>query len=154
MREIPLSHPFDDDKLKEECGVFGVIGAAEAANFVALGLHALQYDPARRTVNLLWHQPQLRSENASPVVHDGRAYTVKASGILVCGDAASGEVLWRLRLRLGKGALWATPVLVGGHLYCVSHDGVVGVVQLDSEMGKVVGTSQIDPAILASPAVA
>lgn len=38
-----LSHPFDDDKLKEECGVFGVIGVNDAANFVALGLHALQH---------------------------------------------------------------------------------------------------------------
>ncbi|NOX72992.1 MAG: amidophosphoribosyltransferase [Alphaproteobacteria bacterium] len=37
------AHPFDDDKLHEECGVFGVIGVAEAANFVALGLHALQH---------------------------------------------------------------------------------------------------------------
>jgi amidophosphoribosyltransferase len=37
------SHPFDDDKLKEECGIFGVIGVAEASNFVALGLHALQH---------------------------------------------------------------------------------------------------------------
>ncbi len=40
-------HPFerflDDDKMREECGVFGVIGVAEAANFVALGLHALQH---------------------------------------------------------------------------------------------------------------
>ena len=38
-----LSHPFDDDKLKEECGVFGVIGVQDAANFVALGMHALQH---------------------------------------------------------------------------------------------------------------
>ncbi|MCW3780883.1 amidophosphoribosyltransferase [Defluviimonas salinarum] len=38
-----LAHPFDDDKLKEECGVFGVIGVPDAANFVALGLHALQH---------------------------------------------------------------------------------------------------------------
>ncbi len=37
------AHPFDDDKLKEECGVYGVIGPREAANFVALGLHALQH---------------------------------------------------------------------------------------------------------------
>ena len=37
------TNPFDEDKLKEECGVFGVIGAAEASNFVALGLHALQH---------------------------------------------------------------------------------------------------------------
>jgi amidophosphoribosyltransferase len=37
------AHPFDDDKLKEECGVFGVIGVSDASNFVALGLHALQH---------------------------------------------------------------------------------------------------------------
>ncbi|WP_253279575.1 amidophosphoribosyltransferase [Loktanella sp. 3ANDIMAR09] len=39
------SHPFDpdDDKLKEECGVFGVVGVSEASNFIALGLHALQH---------------------------------------------------------------------------------------------------------------
>ena len=38
-----LAHPFDDEKLKEECGIYGVIGLADAANFVALGLHALQH---------------------------------------------------------------------------------------------------------------
>ena len=37
------AHPFDDDKLKEECGIFGVIGLEDAANFTALGLHALQH---------------------------------------------------------------------------------------------------------------
>ena len=42
MRDLPL-HPFDADKLHEECGVFGVIGVADAANFVALGMHALQH---------------------------------------------------------------------------------------------------------------
>ena len=41
-----LTHPFmdaDGDKLREECGVFGVIGAPEAAAACALGLHALQH---------------------------------------------------------------------------------------------------------------
>ena len=45
-RAEPFRHPFDpfdDDKLHEECGVFGVIGVADAAQFVALGLHALQH---------------------------------------------------------------------------------------------------------------
>ncbi len=46
MRRFP-AHPFDPvddgDKLKEECGIFGVIGLSNAANFVALGLHALQH---------------------------------------------------------------------------------------------------------------
>ncbi|MEM6491561.1 MAG: amidophosphoribosyltransferase, partial [Pseudomonadota bacterium] len=35
--------PYDDDKLREECGVFGVWGAEDAAALVALGLHALQH---------------------------------------------------------------------------------------------------------------
>ncbi len=37
------THPFEDDKLREECGVFGVSGADTAAALVALGLHALQH---------------------------------------------------------------------------------------------------------------
>ncbi|HEX4848407.1 MAG TPA: amidophosphoribosyltransferase [Novosphingobium sp.] len=41
-----LTHPFldaDGDKLREECGIFGVIGTKEAAAMTALGLHALQH---------------------------------------------------------------------------------------------------------------
>ena len=37
------TNPFDDDHLREECGVFGIWGADHAASFVALGLHALQH---------------------------------------------------------------------------------------------------------------
>ena len=37
------TNPFDDDKLREECGVFGIWGADSAAAIVALGLHALQH---------------------------------------------------------------------------------------------------------------
>lgn len=37
------TNPYDDDKLREECGVFGVSGAEGAAALVALGLHALQH---------------------------------------------------------------------------------------------------------------
>jgi amidophosphoribosyltransferase len=37
------THPYDDDKLREECGIFGIWGADSASSFVALGLHALQH---------------------------------------------------------------------------------------------------------------
>ncbi|MDA8233157.1 MAG: amidophosphoribosyltransferase [Magnetospirillum sp.] len=37
------THPFDDDRLHEECGVFGIYGQPEASALVALGLHALQH---------------------------------------------------------------------------------------------------------------
>ena len=32
-----------DDKLREECGIFGICGHEEAAAVTALGLHALQH---------------------------------------------------------------------------------------------------------------
>jgi amidophosphoribosyltransferase len=52
-----FSHPFDDDKLREECGIFGVIGVQDAANFVALGLHALQHR-GQEAGGIITHHPQ------------------------------------------------------------------------------------------------
>ena len=98
----------------------------------------------------LWYQDRLRSDNCSPVVQGPRAYVVKPPGILMCADTADGKMLWQLRL---KGPFWATPVLADGRLYCVNHDGLVQVVELGDE-GKLSGTSQIDEAVLASPAIA
>lgn len=41
---LPHSCPDEDaDKLREECGIFGIIGATDAAAATALGLHALQH---------------------------------------------------------------------------------------------------------------
>ncbi|MFA5593312.1 MAG: amidophosphoribosyltransferase [Micavibrio sp.] len=63
--------PFDDDKLHEECGVFGIYGHPESSAMTALGLHALQ------------HRGQ---EAAGIVSHDGEQfYTHKAMGLV---DAA------------------------------------------------------------------
>jgi amidophosphoribosyltransferase len=39
----PHRLPYDDDRLREECGVFGVLGHPDAAKLTALGLHALQH---------------------------------------------------------------------------------------------------------------
>jgi amidophosphoribosyltransferase len=43
MTCIINTNPFDDDKLREECGVFGISAIADATAHVALGLHALQH---------------------------------------------------------------------------------------------------------------
>ena len=55
--QMPLAHPFDDDKLREECGVFGVVGLQDAANFVALGLHALQHR-GQEAGGIVSHDPE------------------------------------------------------------------------------------------------
>jgi amidophosphoribosyltransferase len=58
MADLPIStNPFDDDKLREECGVFGVTGVTSAANFVALGLHALQHR-GQEAGGIVTHDPE------------------------------------------------------------------------------------------------
>ncbi len=70
--QMPPAHPFDtsawrdlghDDKLHEECGVFGVIGVADASNFVALGLHALQHR-GQEAGGIVAHDPEHGFNNA------------------------------------------------------------------------------------------
>jgi len=81
-------HPFDDDKLHEECGVFGIFGHAEASAHTALGLHALQ------------HRGQ---EAAGIVSFDGKHfYTHRALG-LVGDNFNSAEVMGRLKGHIAIG---------------------------------------------------
>ncbi|MET4100705.1 amidophosphoribosyltransferase [Roseovarius sp. MBR-78] len=60
---MPPAHPFDDDKLREECGIFGVIGLSDAANFVALGLHALQHR-GQEAGGIVSHDPEIGFNSA------------------------------------------------------------------------------------------
>ena len=52
------SHPFDDDKLHEECGIYGVWGVQDASTFVALGLHALQHR-GQEAGGIVSHHPDM-----------------------------------------------------------------------------------------------
>jgi outer membrane protein assembly factor BamB len=115
------------------------------------GLQALAADPSAAEPKPLWRQIKLTCGAPSPVVFGQRVYAIKDPGILVCGDVADGRVLWQLRL---KGPIWAAPIIAGGHLYCVNHDGLVQTVSLDQSEGRVVATSQIDRGVLATPAAA
>lgn len=76
------TNPFDDDKLHEECGVFGIFGHPESAAMTALGLHALQ------------HRGQ---EAAGIVAYDGTDfYAHKAMG-LVDATFSKAKVIEKLK---------------------------------------------------------
>jgi len=75
------THPFDDDHLKEECGVFGVWGHPDAAALVALGLHALQH----------------RGQEATGIVaYDGEQFHAHRGLGHVSENFSSKEVIGRL----------------------------------------------------------
>ncbi|TGX56058.1 amidophosphoribosyltransferase [Sphingomonas gei] len=58
------THPFDDDKLHEECGIFGVSNSEGAAALVALGLHALQHRGQEAAGITSWDGHQFHTHRA------------------------------------------------------------------------------------------
>jgi amidophosphoribosyltransferase len=79
------THPFDagldGDKLREECGVFGIWGSDSASAVVALGLHALQ------------HRGQ---EAAGITSFDGRNFHSHRAMGHVAGNFDTAEIIRRL----------------------------------------------------------
>ncbi len=80
-RDMLSTNPFDDDKLREECGVFGIWGAESASAIVALGLHALQ------------HRGQ---EAAGITSYDGRIFHSHRAMGHVAGNFDRDDVIRRL----------------------------------------------------------
>lgn len=86
--QMLTTSPFeDDDHLKEECGIFGIIGVQDAAAMTALGLHALQ------------HRGQLAS---GIVTCDGENFHAHHANGHVGKNFSSEEVIHRL---IGKAAI-------------------------------------------------
>ena len=77
----PGSFDFDGDRLREECGVFGIFGHPDAAAITALGLHALQ------------HRGQ---EAAGIVSFDGQRFNSERRMGLVGDTFSRREVMERL----------------------------------------------------------
>lgn len=100
---------------------------------------------------IVWKDNKLSPSTASPLVADGRVYAVNRAGVLVAGDAATGALLWQLRL---KGPFSGTPVAAGRHLYLASEEGLVQVVRPSRERGEVIFEYPLGETILCTPAVA
>lgn len=79
---------YGDDRLREECGVFGVFDHPDAAAITALGLHALQH----------------RGQEASGICsYDGRNFHSERRMGLVGDNFSKPEVLARLKGRMAIG---------------------------------------------------
>ncbi len=95
------TNPYDDDKLREECGVFGVWGADTASAVVALGLHALQHRGQEAAGITSWDGAAFHSHRAMGHVAGNfdRDEIIRAlSGRIACGHvrySTTGETALR-----------------------------------------------------------
>jgi outer membrane protein assembly factor BamB len=98
----------------------------------------------------LWQSNQLRPGTASLTVVGQKVFALSDAGILTCGDTATGNRLWQLRL---KGPFSATPVAAGKFLYCVSEKGVAQVVDISKPEGEIVNELELGVTILSTPSI-
>jgi amidophosphoribosyltransferase len=61
---------FDGDRLREECGVFGIFGHPDAAALTALGLHALQHRGQEAAGIVSYNQGRFHAERRMGLVGD------------------------------------------------------------------------------------
>jgi outer membrane protein assembly factor BamB len=128
-----------------------VVAKGDGIYLPANGLTALRPRSANQPPEVLWQDIKLGPANASPVIQDGKVFVISSAAVLICGDATTGNVAWRLRL---TGPFWATPAIASGYMYCVSDKGLAQVVRLGDAEGELVGEHDFGEAILGSPAVA
>jgi len=123
------------------------------------GLTALEPSAMGEAPRVLWKSGKLAPATASPIVNGGRVYNINGSGVLACGDAKTGNILWQLRLQVplgektSRGSFTSSPVAAGGHLYLFNEDGVAIVVE-EGEKGQIVSSHDFGETILCTPAIA
>ena len=119
-----LTHAFLDrngDKLHEECGIFGVIGARDAASITALGLHALQHRGQEAVGIVSYDSGEFLAHRG--LGHVASVFASNETLLGLHGDMASGHV--RYSTTGGSGLRNVQPLFAdlasGG--FSIAHNG-------------------------------
>ncbi len=94
----------DADKLKEECGIFGVVGVKDASSFVALGLHALQHR-GQEAGGIVTHDPNVGFNSARRFGYVRDSFTSQSVMETLPGPIAIGHVRYSTAGSKGQTAI-------------------------------------------------
>ena len=102
---------------------------------------------------VLWKNERAALGIASPLLYEGCVYVPNRRGGLVgCYDAATGEELYRERLK-GNREFWASPWAAGGKVFLLDDRGATHVLAPGKEY-EVMGINQLEGRFWASAAAA
>ena len=97
---------------------------------------------------IAWRHKESTPDTCTPVVVNGRVYTIADSGIAQCLDAVTGKEIWKERL---PGDYKASVIAAAGKIYMLNKAGLCTVLA-DGETFTKVAENQLDDETLASPA--
>lgn len=79
---------------------------------------------------VMWRNEEATSSFGSPIVYENRAYYVNRSGAVYCISAATGDLLFKARI---KESTWATPIGSEGRVYFFGQTGTTTVLAAADE---------------------
>ncbi len=99
-----------------------------------------------------WYLRKGGPYNASPIVYQGRYYTLFDRGFISCHDAKTGQEIYG-KTRFAPGATFtASPWAYNGKLFCISEEGTTYVVEPGSRF-QVLHQNKLDELTIATPAI-
>ena len=99
--------------------------------------------------HIQWRSDHNVPAKPSPISSGERVYLIDDNGVLSCLQASDATTVFRKRV---AGNYSASPLLVAGHLYFSSQEGVVTVIR-DTDQYEEVSKTTLDGRLMASPAV-
>ncbi len=115
------------------------------------GLTALRPGTKGEETKPLWNERSQNPNTSSPLITGEKVYTINGAGVLTAANRATGERLWRIRL---KGPFSGSAVASdNGHLYLFNEQGVGQCVDLSGAKGKVVSEIELGETILGTASI-
>jgi len=88
----------------------------------------------------VWNSKQINPNTISPVVLDGRIFSINGAGVISAADAKTGANQWKLRV---VGPFSGSPVGAGTRLLAVNEKGLAQIVDTTAPSGAVIGKLQL-----------
>lgn len=101
---------------------------------------------------LLWEHQRMIPQTSSPVLYQGRLFTVTDQGVMVAHEVTTGKEIWRARL--ARGGNFASLVAGDGKVYVSSRSGWLSVIAASDEYSLLSENHLGEAGSTASPAIA
>jgi len=98
-----------------------------------------------------WRKKRGGTYMPSPLFYNGFLYTLANQGVIICYDAATGEIKYKEGIK-GGGAFSASPVVADGKIFYTSEENGVFVVKAGPEY-ELITTNPIGEICMATPAI-
>ncbi|MDB6055388.1 MAG: Pyrrolo-quinoline quinone [Verrucomicrobiales bacterium] len=103
--------------------------------------------------HMIWKQTKHLSYVSSPLLYQGRIWSVKNGGMLSCYDLLTGKALVEAERLGAPGDYYASPVAAGDNLYFLSQQGKMTIVRNTPEL-SILGSHDFHEQTMATPAIA